>query len=127
MIARFCLIPPALPLALLLFLLAAPLAVRASGSYGAGLPGLALRIDPTQYELGKNVFLGRAKWEAGPPMDAAKVEAQRAVLRAWQAAVPEKARPEPALDHWAGQLPATHQAALRYYLENRFRQKFENK
>jgi hypothetical protein len=103
----------------------------ASGTYAGGLPGLALQINPAQYELGKLIFLGRAKLsgplEASNRAQAAQLETQRLLLGRWHAAVPEKARPETSLDRLAGQLQPPQQAALRYYLETRFRLKLEDK
>jgi len=101
--------------------------LRASGSYNASLGGLALHIDPARYELGKGLFLGRTALEPLAAAERLPEETQRALLKKWQAAVPEKARPQVPLDQLAGRLSATHQANLRYYLETRFRLKLDDK
>jgi hypothetical protein len=109
-------------LLLLSFLLLAPLAVTASGSYTARppRPPAASTIDADKYNLGKQIYAGQA--DLGPAA-AAKVAEQSARLKELQGKLPKAAQKSANLPDLAGKLSPAQMSALEYYLQVRYKVK----
>ena len=103
-------------LALSLALIAAPMAVRASGTYrGAPVQG-AGALDTQKYEVGKRLFAGEVAGTA-PNADARQLER----LQQLQGRLPLAVRKRADLGALAGRLTAEQLVALEYFLKVRYR------
>ena len=110
--------------ALILTLALAPSLLIGSGSYSARPPrppaGVqrAKDADKEKYEVGKNVYSGKARLSAQPTSETTKIQQTR--LEALQARLPASAQKKTNLPALAGRLTPAELDALEYYVNKRF-------
>jgi hypothetical protein len=87
----------------------------ASGTYSGRPPHPPTSIDRASYELGKHVFSGKVEASANAGAE------QQAELKALRERLPSKARSKERFSEQAGQLSEEQVAALRYFLQKRYK------
>ncbi len=96
----------------------------ASGTYPPAPPRLdasiTREVDSEAYNLGKLIFVGRAKL-SGSPQNAALIEQNRSNLTALVSKIPARAQRRISVESLANELKAEETDALLYYLKLRFR------
>lgn len=110
--------------ALLLTVALAPSLLVGSGSYSLRPPRPPTAVERTRdadkerYELGKNIYTGKARLSAQPSMGTMKT--QEARLKALQSRLPDSAQKKTNLPALAGRLTSGEMDALEYYVNKRF-------
>ena len=93
---------------------------HASGSYSGRPPQPPVSMDADKYNLGKQIFAGKAKLADTPGASAAE---QTARLTELQGKLPKSAQKEARLPELGGKLSADQLKALEHFLEIRYKVK----